>query len=49
VEEVLALTARIGATLCDAERARLAARFANTSRYGWMFWEMGYRQERGPI
>lgn len=49
VEEILALTNRIGAELSDGERRRLHAHFANTSRYEWMFWEMGYRQERWPV
>jgi len=49
VEEVLALSNRVGADLGHHERRRLAAHFANTSRYEWMFWEMGYRRERWPI
>lgn len=49
MEEVLALSNRVGADLGHHERRRLAAHFANTSRYEWMFWEMGYRRERWPI
>jgi thiaminase/transcriptional activator TenA len=49
VEEVLALTNRIGAELGDAERERVRAHFVTTSRYEWMFWEMGYRRERWPV
>jgi len=49
VAEVLALANRIGGELGAAERARLTAHFVTTSRYEWMFWEMGYRQERWPV
>jgi thiaminase/transcriptional activator TenA len=46
---VLALADRIGPELSPAERERAADHFATTSRYEWMFWEMGYRRERWPI
>lgn len=49
VRAVLALTDRVGPELSPAERARAARHFATTSRYEWMFWEMGYRRERWPI
>jgi thiaminase (transcriptional activator TenA) len=49
VRDVLALTNRIGAELSEGERARLTQHFLTTGRYEWMFWEMGYRQERWPI
>ena len=49
VREVLALTERIGAGLSAAERSAMTAHFVATSRYEWMFWDMGYRQERWPI
>jgi thiaminase/transcriptional activator TenA len=48
VRAVLSLTDRLGPELSPAERERVAARFAVTSRYEWMFWEMGYRRERWP-
>ena len=49
VEEVLALTNRIGARVGSAERARMAEHFVQTSRYEWMFWDMGYRRETWPV
>jgi thiaminase (transcriptional activator TenA) len=49
VRAVLELTDRIGSELSEAERERVAQRFVTTSRYEWMFWDMGYRQEQWPI
>ncbi len=49
VGAVIALTDRLGPELSPAERASVAQHFATTSRYEWMFWEMGYRRERWPI
>lgn len=49
VRAVLVLTDRLGPELSPAERARAARHFAVTSRYEWMFWEMGYRRERWPV
>jgi thiaminase/transcriptional activator TenA len=30
-------------------RARMKRRFATTSRYEWMFWDMGWRREAWPV
>lgn len=49
VGAVLALVDRIGAELSEAERERMAAHCFQTSRYEWMFWEMGHRREPWPI
>ena len=49
VQEVLDLTNRLGTGLSDAERASLRWHFRATSRYEWMFWDMGYRQEAWPV
>jgi len=49
VQEVLNLTNRLGTGLSDAERARLRWHFRASSRYEWMFWDMGYRMETWPI
>jgi thiaminase (transcriptional activator TenA) len=46
VRAVLALTDRLGPQLAPAEEARMHER---TSRYEWMFWEMGYRREPWPV
>jgi thiaminase (transcriptional activator TenA) len=48
VQEVLDVTDRLGARLEPAERTRAGRHFRVTTRYEWMFWEMGYRQERWP-
>jgi thiaminase (transcriptional activator TenA) len=49
VQAVLDLTDRVGGELGPAERARMAAHFVATSRYEWMFWDMGWRQEAWPV
>jgi thiaminase/transcriptional activator TenA len=49
VQAVLALTDRLEPQLAPADEARVHERFRTTSRYEWMFWEMGYRQERWPV
>src|SRR5918999_1696839 len=49
VRAVLALTDRLGPQLAPAEEARMHERFRTTSRYEWMFWEMGYRREPWPV
>lgn len=48
-DELLALTDRIGADLSAGELARVREHFRATSRYGWMFWDAGYRREVWPI
>jgi thiaminase/transcriptional activator TenA len=49
VAEVLAETDAIGPFLSNAERARVCGHFRATTRYEWMFWDMGYRQESWPV
>jgi thiaminase/transcriptional activator TenA len=50
VRAVLALAAELGEGLSGREEeARVAEHFVTTARYEWMFWDMGYRQERWPI
>ncbi len=49
VEDVLRMTDRVAAGIGAEERARMAEHFAQTSRYEWMFWDMGYRMEAWPI
>jgi thiaminase/transcriptional activator TenA len=49
VREVLAVTDELGPGLGTAERARVHQHFRATSRYEWMFWDMGWRQERWPL
>jgi thiaminase/transcriptional activator TenA len=47
--EVIAVADRLGPDLGAAERARVRQHFRATSRYEWMFWDMGYRQEQWPV
>jgi len=49
VRAVLELTDRLGPQLAPADEARMHERFRTTSRYEWLFWEMGYRRERWPV
>jgi thiaminase/transcriptional activator TenA len=49
VQGVLDVTDRIGPDLAPPERARVRRHFHTTSRYEWMFWDMGYRLEGWPV
>jgi thiaminase/transcriptional activator TenA len=49
VQEVLAAADRLGPGLSPPERDRAHRHFLTSSRYEWMFWDMGYRQERWPV
>jgi thiaminase/transcriptional activator TenA len=49
VQAVLALTDQLAASLPDAARQAMQAHFVTTSRYEWLFWEMGYRRETWPV
>jgi thiaminase (transcriptional activator TenA) len=49
VREVIAETDAVGAILSDAERAVVRRHFRTTSRYEWMFWDMGHRRESWPV
>jgi thiaminase (transcriptional activator TenA) len=49
VREVIAATDRLGLQIAAAERERVHRRFRTTSRYEWMFWDMGYRRETWPV
>jgi len=49
VREVLAIADELGPALAPAERAQVGRHFRATSRYEWMFWDMGYRQESWPV
>ncbi len=47
--EVIAVTDRLGQEVAAAERERIDRHFRATSRYEWMFWDMGYRREAWPV
>lgn len=40
---------RVGADLGPQQRAAVQAAFVTTSRYEWMFWQMGWDQEQWPL
>jgi thiaminase/transcriptional activator TenA len=48
VRDVLDVAGRLGPGLAPGERARVHQHFRTTSRYEWMFWDMGYRKETWP-
>jgi thiaminase (transcriptional activator TenA) len=47
--EVIAVTDELGPGLSASERERVRRHFRATSRYEWMFWDMGYRQQGWPL
>jgi thiaminase (transcriptional activator TenA) len=49
VQSVLDVTDKLGPELAPAERARVHRHFRTTSKYEWMFWDMGYREESWPV
>jgi thiaminase (transcriptional activator TenA) len=49
VRDVLAEADRLGPGLSPAERTLVHQHFRTTSRYEWMFWDMGYRRETWPV
>jgi thiaminase/transcriptional activator TenA len=49
VRDVIAEADTVGALLSEAERALVRRHFRTTSRYEWMFWDMGYRRESWPV
>ena len=49
VRGVLDATDRIAAGLQAPEREAMRRHFVATSRYEWMFWEMGWRREAWPV
>jgi thiaminase/transcriptional activator TenA len=49
VQAVINVTDELGPGLGAAERDRVHRHFRNTSRYEWMFWDMGYRKETWPV
>ena len=49
VRAVLAVADELGPALAPRERERVHQHFRVTSRYEWMFWDMGYRKQTWPI
>jgi thiaminase/transcriptional activator TenA len=46
---VIDVTDELGPGLGAPERDRVHRHFRTTSRYEWMFWDMGYRKEAWPV
>jgi thiaminase (transcriptional activator TenA) len=49
VADVITELNRVSHGLSDDERARVRSHFRRTSRYEWMFWEMGWVKESWPV
>src|SRR6266852_4340202 len=49
VRAVLTATNLMAGSLTAAERDAMRRHFVTTSRYEWMFWDMGYRVEGWPV
>jgi thiaminase/transcriptional activator TenA len=49
VRAVLEATNATAAGLSEDQRAAMRRHFVTTSRYEWMFWDMGYRIEEWPV
>ncbi len=49
VQRVLTLTDQIAAGLTVAQRERMAEHFVMASRFEYMFWDMGYRQQAWDV
>ncbi len=49
VRAVLEAADVTAASVTDDGRAAMRRHFVNTSRYEWMFWDMGFRMERWPV
>ena len=49
VRAVIAATDTVASSLGRSEQDAMRRHFVTTSRYEWMFWEMGYRRESWPV
>jgi len=49
VRAVLAAADQVAARLTPMERNKMQGHFVTTSRYEWMFWDMGLRREAWPV
>ena len=49
VRDVIAEADAVGASLSESQRALVRRHFRTTSRYEWMFWDMGYRRESWQV
>jgi len=49
VQAVLATTDTVAPALTADDRDAMRRHFVTTSRYEWMFWDMGFRREGWPV
>jgi thiaminase/transcriptional activator TenA len=49
VRAVLEAANQTAAALTDEQRAAMRRHFVTTSRYEWLFWDMGFRIEQWPV
>ena len=49
VVAVLEITNRVSEGLPAEDRDAMLNHYITTSRYEWMFWDMGYRKESWPV
>lgn len=49
VQQVIALTDGVAETLSAEDKQRVADHFVMTSRFEYMFWDMGYRQQTWEV
>ncbi|MCH8029472.1 MAG: thiaminase II [Candidatus Dadabacteria bacterium] len=49
VKAVLALANEVGESLREEEKRMVKSRFITTSRYEWMFWDMGFMRQDWPV
>ncbi|MBI1847836.1 MAG: thiaminase II [Candidatus Rokubacteria bacterium] len=49
VQAVIEAVNETAARVTAAERATMQRHFVTTSRYEWMFWDMGWRREAWPV
>jgi thiaminase/transcriptional activator TenA len=49
VRAVIEVTNETAAALTDPQRDAMRRHFMTTSRYEWMFWDMGWRREAWPV
>jgi len=49
VRDVITVADGLGPGLAPSERALVHRHFRTTSRYAWMFWDMGYRKQSWPL
>lgn len=49
VQTVLAITDAVAESLTETQRTAMQEHFVISSRFEWMFWDMGYRQEQWAV